>query len=202
MTTEEPKQGEMPEPKVETPEQPAKKETEIVAESKDAKELEAELEKARKALKEANKEAAERRKKIEEFEAAEAKRKEAEMSEAEKLQARLKQFESEKAELQAQLKLKERQELQRKVALAVGLPEALASRLTGEDEEALTADAKAILELLPKQEPEKKPAAPKLDATNPGNAVKGETRQQVKERVFGSPTNAWGKGTVSYAEDK
>lgn len=203
---DEPKEGEMPEAKVEAPAQPEPKAAEIVVEAKDAKDLEAELEKARKALKEANKEAAERRKKLDEYEAAEKKRQDAEMTEAEKVQARLKELESAIAEKDTLLKQKERQELQRKVAAAVGLPEGLASRLSGDDEEAMTADAQAILELLPKQQEAKKPA-PKIDVTNPGEAKQGETFAQKKARLQGQRVNPWGAsdavqrgGGVLYSE--
>ena len=54
--------------KVETPE-PAKEVKAEITETKDAAQIEAELEKVRKALKEANKEAAERRKRLDELEA-------------------------------------------------------------------------------------------------------------------------------------
>lgn len=48
--------------------------------------------------------------------------------------------------------------LKASVARAVGLPEKLAARLQGEDEESLTADAKEILATLPK------PAAPNINS--------------------------------------
>jgi DNA repair exonuclease SbcCD ATPase subunit len=59
-----------------------------------AEELQAELEKTRKALSDANKEAADRRKRLEKLEAAEIERKQAEMTEAEKVQARLTEMEA------------------------------------------------------------------------------------------------------------
>lgn len=71
------------------------------------------------------------------------------------------------AELEAKLKAYERTEAQRKVAEKVGLPAALATRLQGETPEELEADAKALLETLPKPT---KPA-PGINATNPGNAI-------------------------------
>lgn len=195
---DDPKPGEMPEQQVETPptEQPKEKPAEITSKTKDASELEAELEKTRKALKDANKEAAERRKRLEELEKAEADRKAAEMTEAEKQQARLKELEAALSEKERLLKEKERQDLQRKVAKAVGLPEGLAGRLTGDDEETMTADAQAILELLPKQEAEKKPT-PRLEPTNPANAKKGETRAQAKARILGTSGNVWDGSNAS-----
>ena len=173
------------------PEQPEKKAAEIASDPK-AAELEAELDKVRKALKDANKEAADRRKRLEELEKAEQERLQSQMSEQEKMQARLKELEALTAEKDRLLKEKERQDLQRKVAKAVGLPEGLAARLAGDDEEAMTADAKSILELLPKpQEVEKKPA-PRLEPTNPGDAKQGETRAQIKERLgLAGSVNPW-----------
>lgn len=147
-----------------------------------ADELQAELDKARKALKDANKEAAERRKKLEEYEQAEAKRKQAEMTEAERAQARIKELEAQAAEQAQQIKQSERRELQRKVAEAVGIPAVLASRIAGDTEEAMTEDAKAILDALPKAEA-KGPKAPHLNATNPADGQKSETLAQKKERL-------------------
>lgn len=66
-------------PDVETPEAP------------DLAALQAELEKARRALKDANKEAADRRKKLEQFEQAEEQRKQAEMTELDKAKAEAEQ---------------------------------------------------------------------------------------------------------------
>lgn len=128
--------------------------TETVAVSK------AEFDKMAAALKEANKEAAARRKRLEELEAEEAKRKEAAMTETEKATKRAQ-------ELEAKLKAYERTEAQRAVAEKVGLPAVLATRLQGETPEELEADAKALLETLPKPT---KPA-PGINATNPGNAT-------------------------------
>jgi hypothetical protein len=145
-----------------------------------------------KALKEANKESAERRKRLEELEAIETKRKEAEMTEAEKTQARIKQLEAEKAERENEVLQFKRKELQRKVAQSIGLPEALAYRLMGEDEEAMTEDAKTILAVLPQKTTEEvPPKAPTLKATNPGNGEKGETDAMKKARLLGKQVNAW-----------
>lgn len=111
-----------------------------------------ELEKTRKALKEANKEAAERRKRLDELEKIEADRKAAEMTDQEKREAYIKQLETEKAQLEARQRDIEHRELQRKVAKEANLPDGLAERLRGETEEDLQADAKLMLELLPKQD--------------------------------------------------
>lgn len=53
------------------------------------------------------------------------------------------------AEAKAQLALKERQELQRKVAESVGLPAKLASKISGETEADMEADAKEMLAAMP-----------------------------------------------------
>jgi hypothetical protein len=183
----------------------------------DDSELAKELEKTREALKKANKEAAERRKRLEELEASEQKRKEAEMTETEKLQARLKTLEEEKNQLEAKQREFERKELQRKVANEIGLPEGLARRIAGETEDEMIADAKAMLELLPKQEAatndpakvEKEKVLPKLSSTNPGEAEKGETLAQKKARLLGQQPRVWDAdyakehgGGVTFVEDK
>lgn len=177
-----PVEGEMPKA------EPAK--VEVKADTEDKANAEAELEKLRKALKDANKEAAERRKRLEELEAAEAKRKEAEMTEAQKQEAKLKELETQKQELENKVKQQERRELQRVVAHEVGLPEGFAERLKGETKEEMTEDAKALLELMPKQEAVKQPAA-KQPVLNPDNAMKGETTAQKKARIFGQRVNTW-----------
>jgi DNA repair exonuclease SbcCD ATPase subunit len=189
---------EMGEP-VETPIEPkAEAKVDTPAKADDSQAV-AELEKTREALKKANKEAAERRKRLEELEAAEKKRAEDAMSETEKLNARLKELETAVSEKDTLLKQKDRQELQRKVAKEVGLPEGLASRIAGETEDEMTADALSVLELLPKQEA-KKPAPPKIDPTNPGDGKQGETRAQLKERVRGAKVNPFATGTVTMVE--
>ena len=129
-------------------------------------EMATELEKTRAALKAANKEAADRRKRLEELETAETKRKESEMSEVDKLKKAL-------AEKEAILTSLQRATLQRQAAEKVGLPAVFADRLKGETPDELEADAKAILEALPKAQ------QPKGNPTNPGaNATGGETDTQ------------------------
>lgn len=196
MTTEENKTEMVEQPKVEEPKAPETAEVKADAkpEAVDSTQVAAELEKTREALKKANKEAAERRKRLEELEAAELKRKEAEMTETERVQAKLKTLEDENLKLSQDKLNFERRELQRKVAKETGLPEGLAERLRGDDEEAMTADAKTILELLPKQEEQKK-TPPKIDPTNPANGMKGETIEQKKQRLRNNNTNTvWESG--------
>jgi hypothetical protein len=116
-------------------------------------------------------------KRAEELEAAEAKRKEGEMTELQKLQAKL-------AEAESRLKQESKARLQREAAEKVGIPASFAKRLTGETPEELEADAKEILETLPKTK------APNISATNPGGASQGETEAQriakSHERLYGS----------------
>lgn len=185
-------------------EEKAAKEAEEKAarEAEDPKMLKAELEKARSALKERNKEEAARRKKLEELEAAEEGRKKAAMTESEKAAARIKELEALAAEKDNQIKQAERRELQRKVAKEVGIPEVFASRIAGDTEEDMTADAKTILEALPKPEaePKDKKKAPVLIPTNPANGQKGETEAQAKARIFGPPSGPFDTGTVSFVE--
>lgn len=165
---------------------------ETVATTDDAAKTQEELERTREALKKANKEAADRRKRLDELEAAEAKRKEAEMTEAEKTQARIKQLEAEKAERENEVLQFKRKELQRKIAQSVGLPEVFAYRLVGEDEEAMTEDAKAILAVLPqKTEDAPKKQPPTLKTTNPGDGEKGETEAMKRARLLGQKVNPW-----------
>lgn len=137
--------------------------------------LQAELERVQKALHDANKEAASRRKKLDEFEQAEQKRKEAEMTELEKAQAALKEKETELSQLR-------RREMQRAAAEKAGLPLALASRLTGETPDELEADAKSLLEAMPKAAAPQKPA---IGPTNPGSSATGMTEDQRRVELFG-----------------
>lgn len=170
MTEQETPQGEMP--PAETPVTDAKP-------NPSPTDLAAELERTKLALKGANKEAAERRKRLEELEQAETKRKESEMSETDKLKKAL-------AETETKLKQMERTSLQRAAAEKIGLPAVFANRLQGETPEELEADAKAILEALPKAQ------QPKGNPTNPGaNATQGETDVQRLARIHGQSVNVF-----------
>lgn len=115
------------------------------------------------------------KKELERLKADEAKRKEAEMSEAEKLKARADKLE---AEL-----LQERSErLRLKVASKHALPDALASRLKGETEEELEADAQELAKLLPAKTEEKK--QPTLKATDIADGQKGKTDSQRRAEIY------------------
>lgn len=163
---EEEKKVETTETQVQAPEPPQGETPEV---------LKAELEKAREALKAVNREAAERRKKLEAYEAEEAKRKEAEMTETQKLQ---KQLESTQAELQAV----KTNEIRRRVGAKYNLPEPLALRLQGANEEEMEADAKTLAEALPKPQPKQ----PGPQPANPGaNGRQGLTDAEKRARAYG-----------------
>lgn len=144
-----------------------------------AEQLQAELERTREALKVANREAADRRKKLESFEKLEQDKATAEMTEAQKLQKQLEQAMAELAALKTN-------EIRRKVAAKVGLPDALAMRIQGADEDAMEEDAKALLSAIPK--PPKQQPGP----TNPGaNGRTGETLTQQLNRIHGRTADPW-----------
>lgn len=161
---DETKAGEMPQ----TPEQP-----QVQAGTETVESLKAEIEALRKANKATNAENADRRKKLEAFEKAQADREQAEMTEAQKLKLALDQATSELSTLKTN-------ETKRRIAAELKLPEALALRIQGTTEEDMRADAKALLEALPK------PAAQNPGAANPGtNGSVKETREQLRERLLG-----------------
>jgi hypothetical protein len=105
-----------------------------------------------------------------------------------------KQREQEAADLKAQLHAREVADLKRSIAEKVGLPSALAARLIGETEKDLEADAKALLETLPKPTPPAAPQKPQpgIAPANPGaNAAQGETDAQRLARLHGRPGGSW-----------
>ena len=116
--------------------------------------------------------------KIAKFEEAETARKDAELSETEKLKKQL-------AEKDAALKLRDHEDLQRQAAEKAGLSLVFAKRLVGETLEDLEADAKQILEALPKAQ------KVNVGATNPGSNATGtgETNQQRLARIHGQGVN-------------
>ena len=125
------------------------------------------IRKQREELKQAKKTAAE----LERYRKMEEERKQAEMSETDRLKAELERAQSE-------LKAKTARTMQIEVAAKLGLPAALSDRLHGETLEEMEEDAKAILEVLPKQK-----AAPNTGATNPGEkAGSGDTFEDAHKR--------------------
>jgi hypothetical protein len=124
-------------------------------------------------------------KKLAEYEDAERKRQEAELSETEKLKKQL-------AEKEAALTELAHRSLQREVAEKVGLPAVFAERLKGSDADEMEADAKLILEALPKA------GQPKVGTTNPGsNATgNGETDEQRLARIHGRGVDFFDPATI------
>jgi hypothetical protein len=136
----------------------------------------AELVDIRAALKKANAEAAKYRKTAEQVEAERKAKEEAEMTELQKWQRKAQ-------ELEAAVATERRTRLQQEVAAKVGLPGKLADRLKGDTPEEMEADAKEILDTLPKPQPPTKPS-PGIVA-NPGvNASQQETEAQQRARLF------------------
>lgn len=131
--------------------------------AKRAKELIDKLREENKALKPTAKKAAE-------YEAQIKAQKEAEMSEAEKLKARL-------AEAETKIREQAQDQMRRDIASRFGIPMELASRLRGETEEEMKADAEKLVKVLPKPQP---------NPTNPGtNAATSETDAQKRARIYG-----------------
>ena len=164
MAENEPK-GEMPEAEVQvmdapvTTEEPFDKERAMATISK---------------LREAEKQAKKERVELEHLRQLEDARKKAELSETERLKAEL----AEREEKLKELTIKTQQQ---DIANKIGLPAIFATRIQGETPEEMEADARSMLEALPKQK-----AAPNAGATSPGeNAVTGETEQQKRKRLFG-----------------
>jgi len=144
------------------------------------------IRKQREELKQAKKAAAE----LEHYKKLEEERKQAEMTESERLKAEL-------DKLQSELTAKTVRTMQIEVAAKLGLPTALSDRLKGETLEEMEEDAKAILELLPKQK-----AAPNPGATNPGDqAQKNETRAQKLTRLTGGEVDIWKGGGINWGSD-
>lgn len=159
----------------------------------------AEFEKIQRALKEANAEAAKHRKRVEAIEQAEQAKRDAELSEMEKLQKKLTALEQERQDYAAKLAARELLDRKREIARKHNLPDALATRLIGETDEDIEADAKALLETLPKPPPpppQKVPQPGPVSPTNPGGATTGETEAQVRARIFGSPDDLFSLETT------
>lgn len=118
-------------------------------------------------------------KKAAEYEATEQKRKEDELSETEKLKAQ-------NEKLAAELALRTLKDLQRTIAAEVGLPDVLATRIQGDDEDAMRADAEQLKAALPEAPETPGKPKPKITPTNPGTgAAAVETPEQRSNRIFG-----------------
>lgn len=132
-----------------------------------------------KAQRAENAELKKKEKELERFQAEEKKRADAELSETERLKKENDEIKAENAKTKADL-------LRRDVIAETGLPATFADRLKGETKEELLADAQELAKTLPTLK-----TAPKLPATNPGNAQTGETDSQKRERLFGKQGNVF-----------
>ena len=159
MPTEEVKPGETPAPVTETVQEPPK--------------AEASLEELQKRLANKQEEAERLHKKVEKFEKEEADRIKAQMSELEKAQAERDEAKRLLGELQT-----ERQK--RAIAEKIGLPLSFADRLKGATPEEMEADAKQLLDAMPK------PKVQPIGATAPAEGrAAGETLEQRRARIRG-----------------
>lgn len=102
-----------------------------------------------------------------------------------------KQREEELTKAKAELELKALAEKKRSIAEKVGLPPVFAGRIQGNTDEELEADAKAILDALPKDNKPKSPGP-----TNPGEGgLPKETDAQKYARLTGNRSSFdWMKG--------
>jgi hypothetical protein len=168
---EEPTPGETP---TVAPEQPAGETPQAVPEGASGEPFDPERAMATiRNLREFEKEAKQLRKKVADHEKAEDERKKAEMTEMERLQAELQ-------EAQASLAKRQLDDQKRAIAKAVGLPDELALRIQGANEDEMKADAELLVAAIPKPDPKK----PNLGPTNPGSgAVQGETDEQRRRRL-------------------
>lgn len=164
--------------KVEMTEQPAEVEPET--EQQDAAEVGGDdFDKERamatiKKLREFEKKAKALEKQVSDYEAKEKERRDAELSEIERTKQQL-------AEAQEQVNSLRKEQMRAKVAKEVGLPDVIAERIQGDDEETMLEDAKRLAEALPKPKP--------MSVTNPGAVSKGETDDQRRARIWGSGAN-------------
>lgn len=111
-------------------------------------------------------------KKAQDYEAKLRAQEDADKSEIQRMKERLEQAEKE-------LQGTKRRETQRKIAAKFGLPDALADRLHGDTEDEMEADAKELLEAMPKRQ-----AAP---VNNPSSVqTAAETDAQRRARIYGS----------------
>jgi len=127
-----------------------------------------------KKLREFEKKAKALEKQVSDYEAKEKERRDAELSEIERAKSKL-------AETQAELDSLRKEQMRAKVAREVGLPDVIAERIQGDDEETMMEDAKRLAEALPKPKP--------MSVTNPGAVSKGETDDQRRARIWGSGAN-------------
>ena len=165
-------------------------ETQVIDKTETVEELKARLEEAERRAKNKSDEAERHFKKLAKFEQEEAKRKEAEMSELERANKHAQ-------ELETQVKALQFKTLQQEIAGRIGLPPVYADRIRGETPEDMEADAKLLMDALPKQK-----AAPNTGSTNPGEqASKEETRAQKLTRLTGGEVDIWKGGGINWGPE-
>jgi hypothetical protein len=146
---------------------------EVKTETVEAKVTESAEDLARR-LRNKEEEAARLHKKVEKFEADEAARKTAALTETERLQKER----DEALQTAAELKTKQ---AQRDAAEKVGLPTAFADRVKGDTPEAMEADARMLLENMPKA-PKKPGPTP---ASSPAEGTQATTDDERRKFLFG-----------------
>lgn len=153
------------------PVEPEKQEPEKVEPKKSIEELIVENETLKRTVFNKDEEAKRVHNKLAKFEEEEKKRKEAELSEIEKANLRAEKAEKDAAELKLNLN-------RREIAAKLGLPEILIDRIKGETPEDMEADAKKLIDELPK------PQKANISTTNPSSgSQQGETKEQRMERL-------------------
>ena len=165
--------GEMPE-EIKQGETPKEEVTEAKTETVEAKVTESADDLARK-LRNKEEEAARLHKKVEKFEAEEADRKKSQLTEKERLEAER----DEALKTAAELKTKQ---AQRDAAEKVGLPSAFADRVKGATPEEMEADAKMLLENMPKAP--KKPGPTPASSPAEGEHT-GKTDEERRKFLYG-----------------
>jgi multidrug efflux pump subunit AcrB len=155
-------------PEVEAPQVVAETVEQPETEEFDAERAMATIQKLREIEKKAKRDA----KRLAELEQAEETRKRAEMSEIERLQA-------ENEAIKSKYQQAERENQQRSIAAEVGLPDAFALRIQGNDAEEMRADAEALLKAMPAKPPAR------VSTTNPAQGTQGETDAEKRRRLLG-----------------
>lgn len=136
------------------------------------------LDAERQARKEAEKRLNEALARVEAFE-------DSQRTEEEKRQHELETLREQVAEEQKRREAVERDLLVRSVAAEFGLPDELASRLTGDDREALAEDAKTLQKLIAPSGPRKPAPVPEAGTASTPKTSKGELFEEAWRGAFG-----------------
>lgn len=131
--------------------------------------------------------------------AAEAdKRKTAELEANKEFEALAGQYKAELEALRGEVKSRDLALLRTRIGTELGLPTALAERLTGEDEDSIRADAEKIRALMPTPA---QPSATTAGATTakPAGSPQGKSREQMLKELYGGG-NVFGSAPATSAE--